>query len=447
MSACGDAGAPPRDPAATPPGGVRDEVPPRNDVPAAPAPGPTTVSVTALSRSYERVVAKTPRAGVKVHAVSGTHIEVATTDADGRATLTFPESGSITAEYTGEEQVTLVTYLGVKPGDALQLGDRRQNHSLPLTPQRMTVTWAAFPGATQYYVHGPYTTGGSTGTTGTLDVYDAVGAQRVGVALEARDAASKLIGSAFLPDVAYVPGGNVTFSETDWQALPMAVNFRIDAVNAPSDIQLTAESSWGPFLNSYFTPGIDHVRFEGPLASNSFLIPSAAARRVATAQLARNDQAGRQWFRSTAAAAQTSATIDVGGRPWVTSATYDGASRVARWQLSSFERPYDAATLQFEWLVSGRRLVSWRLVVPPDVTEIPFDVVMPPALVTLLPTTTTEVAKGLRLVDPSTVEGYDAARALPEWVLLNPYDSVVEGDDPAVVSADGGDDFSLFYPY
>ncbi len=434
LAACGDDGA--------------NRLPdaPLPDDAAVDSPAPvTTVNITTLARTYDEVAPGTPRAGVMVFGVSAanTVVSSAVTDSAGKATLSLPDGGSVTAVYdAGGGKVTNVvtTFVGVKPGDSLTFGDRARNVS-STTGQAgtMTLRWAPVTDATHYRVHSPCYQTSYTGSTEVLiELGEDCQTPTAAVGLVAYDDGDNALASLLLPAAPYTPGSTLEIAANQWVA-QTPDNLRLDLVNldaAVGDVIVGAVDELvfgelGRFWWSY--PPISHTLTpKGATASRLFSAADAAPRKSVAAKLHHETHVGRIWAYQ--AAASSPVTLDAANVPWVSTLTLGADQRSVAWTQTA--GAHDAAVLRFWW-----SSFEWIVILPPGVTA--FDVPSPPAaLAPYLPTAKDEVnLYGCELVDLASATSYDDLRALPEWRITDGEIAVRAGEETRSISADCGEGY------
>ena len=435
LSACGDDGA-----------NRLPDAPPAPDDAAVDSPAPvTTVNITTLARRYDSLAPGAPRAGVMVFGVSAanTLVSSAVTDAAGKATLSLPDGGSVTAVYdNGGSKVPnlVITYVGVKPGDALTFGDRTTEHA-PTTGQTgtMTLSWAPVTNATHYRVYSPcYRTGYTMDTEATIDLAEYCQTPTAPVGLVAYDDSETVLASVLLPAAPYTPGSTLAIAANQWVAQP-AGNLQIDLVNldaAVTDADIggvdeLGAGELGPFWWSY-PPITFRVTPKGGTASQVVSVAEAAPRKSAAAKLHHETRVGRIW--AFKAATTSPVAIDTANAPWIDTLTLAPDGRTVSWTQTA--GTYDAALLRFVWSA-----FDWTVILPPGVTM--FEVPAPPAeLAPYLPMAKDEVyLRTCQLVDLASAASYDALRALPEWRATDSERSVRAGEETQVINADCGEGY------
>jgi|GEM_PF-2979856 len=410
------------------------------------APATTKVNVTAVSRHYEPLESQAPRAGVSVYAIStaGALVGTVTTGADGKASVELPTGGSVTAVYpkgTQSNRVTVVTYMGVKPGDNLTFGDHDTQHmATPGTEGQLTVQWPAVANATSYEVLSPCYETSTTNLTTTLSLWEGCQKPVAPVALIAYDGSEHVIASVFLPAAVYTPGSTLAITAEQWVSQAATPSYGVTVTGLVPAVQSVNISATGEFERLWFDRSAYGIEPNQGTATTAFSLPSAALNKHGMARLWRGDYDGRQYFWKAGAAPLS---IDASGRPWVTTAAASAEDRLVQW-LQSPGTAYDAATVQLHWSPSDDTRVTWRVLLPPDETLFDFKA-FPPELADFLPNASTGFDVGLRLIDLSSANSYDDVRALPEWHVMDPEGAVRLGDEPSVAAADGGEGYSYFF--
>lgn len=142
--------------------------------------------------------------------VSGT----ATTSAAGTAELDVWPGGSVTAIYphTVDQGADLVTYVGVEPGDHLQLGRRVPPESNGTQIGSMTVSFSAPAGPTHFYVFAPCGTWSSSTSPITFYAYDGCHRSSMDLlVLGYNSGTSNYTHYTYANNVTWTTGGNVAF--------------------------------------------------------------------------------------------------------------------------------------------------------------------------------------------------------------------------------------------
>lgn len=431
-------------------------IPPPNGFDAGPAPeagpgvdaGPTvtTVSVKAVARYYEPLASQAPRAGVMIYAVSdaGALVATATTGADGQAIVELPNGGSITAVYPKDamsNRVAVVTYVGVKPGESLVFGDRTAAAPPTGATGQFTVQWPALAGATGYDVLSPCQNSNTTDQVLTIGLRPDCQTPTAPLTVLAFDPNQNVIGSIYVPATAYTPGTSLTLTAAQWVTQAPTKAFGITMSGLPAtvgSVDLQAEARWEGLSWSRYVGELEPT---GGTVTTQLSMPGSATRTVVVpSRLRRNDYPGRQYH---AKAGPAPVVIDVSKHPWVTAASASLVDHTVQW-LESPGDAYDAATLLLQWRLADDTRISWRIALPPDRRQFDFNA-FPAELAPFRPTLATGFEIGLRLVDLASTANYDAARAVPEWRLMDPENAVRLGDEASVAAADGGEGFSDFF--
>lgn len=440
VAGCGDDGGARKLPDAP----VLDDAPPPDMLAAG------TVNITTMSRCCT-VAPNTPQPGILVVAVDadGTVAGTATTDADGKASLSIKEGATVTAIYPedNEHDTDVHTYVGVKPDDNLTFGDGYYAVNT-LVPEgsngSMTINWTAQTGATGYQIHTPCQTYGSTDAatltySATLAYYCQTPTAPIVVA--AVDANGKVISSAYVPAAAFTVNAIVDIAANQWVA-QTADNFvlsmsGIDAVVTDARLRANAD------FDRYILSNSESLTPENGAASATFSLPGTAPHLYAEARLRRNGNYGAQTYYK---GSPSPYAFDAPKLPWISDrAIINPAQNRVLW----FETAgtYDAAVLFLQWQRNESKTshyFNWTVILPPNVAD--FTLGTPPAeLAAFLPSPKDFVDADLQLVDLSSAASYDAARALPEWRITSAFSAVVTGDEPAagITSDDGGEGFTF----
>lgn len=408
-----------------------------------------TVNVTTLVR-YGEVAARTPKAGILVVAINadGQVAGTATTDAQGKASLTIREGASVSAIYPQDNynDNLVTTYVGVKPNDNLTFGDGYfdQQVANPVTGTgQLTIDWTAFSGAAKggnFYVTTPC--GGTTTTlqTYTVDLASCPEAATAPVLIIAMDQ-GLYTASAYRAAATFTSGSTVTFADADFTAQP-ANGYRVSM--AGLDPVVTALQLRG---NAVFPIGsYGDSRYFSPVeATNeaSLNVPITAPSMYGWADLSRNGNYGQQTYYKKGASPV--AITPSASMPWVADTAILNATPPYRLLWLETGSAYDAAVFSVNWSRNDGKTTTyynWDLILPPGVAD--FRLGTPPTQITdLLPTATDNVSHDLTLVDLSSAASYDAARALPEWRLLDVQSSIATGEETAAALAFDGEGFAF----
>lgn len=430
-------------------------VPPDDAAPDAP-PAVTSVNITAYARFYEDVPAMTPRAGAQVFALDAalTVVATATTDATGKATVELPNGGSITIVYpdfvesSTFSRAWVTTYLGVKPGDSLVVGDSfRENNGNGATLGAETLQWTTLANADGYDLSTACARYGSyvppTEST-QIDLFDDCA---TGPIVMTAYQGGNVIGSMYAPTVTHANGATHDLDALagGWTTQAGTPNFISVLTGLPADAVvpwLGSRANYGVWsMTRYDT---DVVPDTG-MASAMTTVPATAPRKTAIAEVGRAKQNGRQFFAKTGI---SPVTIDTSTLPMFTAAPVaDSKTRTVSWPMPV--GTYDHAILQFRWTQfdgKNSRAMNWNVILPPGVSRLEADT-LPPQLAMYLPQAAEFNLTNVRVVDLAEAASYDAARQLPEWRLSYPIESVHTGAQDGAAYADGGEGSDLWEPY
>ncbi len=442
FSACGDDG------------GVR-KLPdaPSADGPVDTPPAVTTVNIQAYARYYEPLAAMTPREGARVFAVSSSNTVVATamTGPDGKASVELPDGGSITIAYPDVDEGGLylrswvTTYMGVKPGDTLTVGDSFDDRWGDSAGSE-TIQWPALANATGYYLYSPCDWYGSyyspSTVSVTVDLRDTCLSGPI-VLVGYQD--GNIIGSIYVPTATHANNAVHDLATQGWTTQANMPNFVSVVTGLPASAEVSwlgARANYGRWSTSQITTD---VAVENGMASAMSSVANTAPRKTAVARVFRENFAGRQHF---AATGTSPVSIAAGTLPMFESfPTVDEAARKVTWPMPV--GTYDHAIAQFYWSYldgDNTRRLTWNVILPPGVTELDASTV-PPSLQQFVPPATDFRLTNVRVVDLASATSYDAARVLPEWQLSYPVESVHTGAHAAAAYADGGEGSNVWEPY
>ncbi|MCB9563213.1 MAG: hypothetical protein H6709_16110 [Kofleriaceae bacterium] len=387
-----------------------------------------------------------PIADADVFAIQpdGTMGDRTTTAADGTATLDDVAPGAIVTAIVARTDGHLrISYLGVQPGDHLELGDA------PRPPQAdgaVTVDWPLATGANSYRMYVPCTSAGGDATTTSATAQIGAWCLRdpFAVLVVALDASNVPIQSAVVHGISPIAGGGTaTGSVTAWQA-PGTLSSTVATVPA----EITASSRYAATLlgtstgHPVYVNGFDPVTSPWPGADTEGTLTSS--------YFGRDGDFGALYSSQVLAPATTTWSTRAPTLPWLAGLLANAAAQQARW-VTVGDGSYDATILGLSW----RDYVSppgawvyddWYLVMPPGTTEFDWST-LPAGLDELVPPEALAVDAWIDLVDLPGVDDYDAVRALPARIALCPActASLVELGAGAVVdeSYDEGGGFLL----
>jgi hypothetical protein len=161
----------------------------------------------------------------------GALISAQRTDEDGRANAFVPPGGSVTMAARSGHSIALWTYLGVQPGDELQL-DFRNPFGSPRAVVMMTIP--RFPGAAFYQL---MTSCGSVSLNGSDQVPEPVSipacADKVDMVLLARGGDGAIAGAIRAEGLEVKDNGSINITGT---YLPVTMS-NVSVVNVPIDAQ------------------------------------------------------------------------------------------------------------------------------------------------------------------------------------------------------------------
>ena len=430
-------------------------VPPDDAAPDAP-PAVTSVNITAYARFYEDVPAMTPRAGAQVFALDAalTVVATATTDATGKATVELPNGGSITIVYpdfvesSTFSRAWVTTYLGVKPGDSLVVGDSfREDNGNGAMLGTETVQWSMLANTDAYSLStacGRYLHFTPPTTSVTLDLFDDCA---TGPIVLAAFQGSGVIGSMYIPTVTHADGAthDIDALSGGWTTQPPTPNFISVLTGLPADAVISRLGGRGNYGTSSIGEDDFDLLPDNGMASAMASVPATAPRKTAIAEVGRAKQNGRQFFAKTGI---SPVTIDTSTLPMFTAAPVaDSKTRTVSWPMPV--GTYDHAILQFRWTQfdgKNSRAMNWNVILPPGVSRLEADT-LPPQLAMYLPQAAEFNLSNVRVVDLAEAASYDAARQLPEWRLSYPIESVHTGAQDGAAYADGGEGSDLWEPY
>jgi len=411
---------------------------PPDDAIDAPASG--TANITTNVRCCA-VAAGTPQAGVQIVVIHGDRTvgATATTDAQGKATVTVSAGDSVHAIYP-EDTVNLTrelaTYVGVKPGDNLTFGEASFTPDAAGVSGQINVSWPAVTGAHHYQVFSPCDGAYTTGLDTTFSLFPYCQTPTAPIVFVAYDLNDKILATSYLPAATFTPGTLPAITWTTIAAPNYAVSVSgLDAAVDDLSFYVTAVYPRVSFGQNSFPP------ITGGAASATFTAPASATRMLAEMNLRKNGTDGRQTYFK----AQPTAATFTAPMPWINGIAVSLGEGKAVWLQTA--GTYDAATFAFNWNTfdgTSSHYFNWNVIVPPGVTMLDFGT-PPAALAPYLPSTSDNVGTDLRLVDLANASSYDELRALGESFAMDPYGSVQSGAVPSagMSSYDGGEGFSF----
>jgi hypothetical protein len=446
LSACGDDGGARK---------LADAPPAPDDAQPDAPPAATTVNITAYARYFEQLAAMTPREGARVFALDPANNVVATamTGPDGRTSVELPNGGSVTIAYPDTAdgpqyyRSWVTTYVGVKPGDNLIVGDSfSENLTAGASVGTETVQWPALANATSYRLYVPcdrygYFTPPTVMTT--IDLY--ANCATTGPLVLVGYQAGNVIGSIYKASASHAADATHDLAEQGWTTQADAPNFISVLTGLPADADvrwLGAYGNYGPWSTDQVTTDIP---VDNGMASAMSSVSNTAPRKTAVARVARTAGNGRQFFATTGT---SPVSIAAGSLPMFDEfPAVDIKARKVTWPMPV--GTYDHTILQFQWsylVGDDTHRLTWNVILPPGVTELDAATV-PAALQQFVPPATEFNLVNVRVVDLASAASYDAARSLPEWQLSYPIESVHTGAHAGAAYADGGEGSNIWEPY
>ncbi len=421
------------------------------------------VTVTAHARNVAGSLPGDLIADVQVFVVQpdGTLGDSGTTDVNGEIVLADVQQGAaVTAIYTlnGGTNYELVTWVGVKPGDSLNAGERWD----PANTGTSTTATVNYTPAQVYcsYVMGPCGYAGNCTNPNSqitgVPQYDSCQTANANLLLLSQSNTTYQLQSyRVVRNVAFGDGAVVNMG-----ALQAAGTFTASFTGIPSYV-IDMSVTLTPYLGSYhgYTP--INSDGSGPPVDGAFAAALPAASGVdyqfLTGSLQRGGNLGDHRFYERLPGDATSAGGAPADIPWLGVQAWSGTGRVASWTQYG-TTPYDAAYASVNWNVpvtataKGAKggptytYYQWNIILPPGVTAYSWGNV-PEELEPFVPPPETSIGGNLYIVDFGSVDGYDDLRAQPEWVMLNPYDAVQSGQvDGRAVIAEGAEGFFELSP-
>lgn len=369
-------------------------------------------------------------------APNGVVTDALQTDATGHAQVKAYPGGSVTAIYrhTADSGADLVTFMGVKPNDTLTFGAYwSPTDNTPVGS--MTLSWPAFPGATQYNLYTPCNGFGfGSGTTsfaiseiaschhdpmGVITVaFDMNGVAAMGYSIvnfqnggtagltgwqTAQPATASLTGlppevsNVFMNFSAVFNGGRLTFAEGAPSAQPtggaatMMLNWASVGDRTVSQISLSRQ---GPYPSITVLDGLN---------------PNARSVTVASPQLP----------------------------PWVAGRIASTAARMAAWFPIGMPT-HDGNVVIVNWfhtVMGATTASSWTFITPPEVSAFTFPA-LPSQFDDIEPHPEDGNNSQLHLLEIPTVNGYDDLRKLPAAAIACPTCAVANNVVQRIIESD-----------
>lgn len=372
------------------------------------------------------------------------------TDAGGGGTIKAVPGGSITAFYKRPTDMgyEIVSFVGVKPGETLEFGNRQPSFFCPPAPAPCDVSqglvqynWTVQGGATQTRILAGCASTSVAAPTATISIderpscgHNPIDAVFVSITNTAVTGCTTRQNQPF--------PGPVTVGTPS--AAPFAVIANITGI--PSEVTQVS-TQFSPVLNTQLERNANFVTGfarsngvnSGGAFTGNFQYCGMGKRTSATLSLSRPGFANTRVIDSLPSNA-TSWTVSNPMLPPFLEANgfiQSPSQRRAEWVLSpSAGTTHDAVTATFAWsvVVGGMNsTVFWHFVLPPGTTEVTLPKV-PAALEPYMPTTETGFGlQFLRLVEIPTVANYDAFRALGAGAALCPECMARTGDIQRVI--------------
>jgi len=409
------------------------------------------VTVTTYSRCCTDP-AGTPVADIDVVSVQpdGSAGPTGKTDATGKVTLSGVLQGAaITVIYPTADGYQLVTTLGVKPGDDLVYGEQYLQTLPAGTGGTMTVNIPAQAGATSYYVYTPCGAYGFT-APGAVTVAEGCTVATATLLVVAYDGNYVPLASGVLRDVPFTDGATATLAAWD----PVTVDgFAASVSGLPADVSSVALYATPVFAGrlvyyqSFPTP-------DAGSAAGTMTFPADGDRIASWAEIHRSAQVGRHEVYQGLAGDATSVSLTSPQLPWLGQVLVNSAAQIGTW-VQVGDGAYDAAVGFVSWsrYDAGNNVTTyynWTVEVPPGLNV--WTWASPPAaLADYVPVSSDNISGSVQLVDLSGVDGYDAARAAPEWQWTCPVCATQSGDLTGTSSAafnwDGAEGFITGAPH
>jgi hypothetical protein len=419
----------------------------------------TTGSVTVTTHSRCCTVPSgTLVAGIEVVVVQadGSAGDSGQTDANGTIVLEDVQTGAaITAIYPNEGSFELVTIVGVTAGDSLVFGDNyTQSIAVAGVDGQMTATWPQVAGTARYDVVHPCGTSynyGETTLTGILYQYYYCQSPTGTLRFIAYDQSYNIGQTGLLEGAPYTNGLTATLPA--WTA-PTA--FQATLTGAPAFVEQVQLQTRSVVDGTYPLTAYNYVAPTGGVATLTLTTPSDGDRIAGVARLTRAGDLGSQEVYTTFAGNAASGAFTAPDMPWVGDTIVSASGSLATW-VQVGDTGYDAAVAFVSWQRfipdggEGGSYINydWTIVLPPGVTEWSWSE-RPAALADYLPEIGDSLNSDVELVDLSTVDGYDALRATPEWQYTCPFCEsdlgALTGTANVAYSYDGGEGFAAPAP-
>jgi hypothetical protein len=374
------------------------------------------VDVTTEARSTLDGPPGTTVAGVELVSLDadGALRDRATSDGDGMAALEVQLGGSVTAIYpvTSLSRRSLVTYVGVAPGDRLRFGRNYDPVGSNAEAGTMTVSWTPHDGAAGYQLEslcGPFS---AEAPPLELVRYERCGAPTTDLLLTARDADGAVLAYAFIADTTFLPN-----SELDLGALTEAPTFTLDVEGAPADlasyvVELQALVDERPGLPIALGGAID-----GPDLVDTAPIPVTDLGHRAYTRVAHDNGVSlQQVYQRLAPDTFTLQGPDL--LPWVSEVTVDPGAAHVGWAVAG-DGTVDASTAVVYYAHDAVEL-DWGFIAPGDVDGLAIPP-LPEELAALAPRAGDPIDLYVGLVDADVLNEYAEVRNAPEWFALQPH--------------------------
>lgn len=360
---------------------------------------------------------------------------------------------SVTAVYAGEDNVDLVTVVGVKPGDAIELGETWTASTG--TSSTATANFPADPAAYTYVFHPcgySYASTGSAATT--LYQYDSCQTATADVLfVQYSSSTGQPLRSGTVRNAPYGDGATITLDT--WGGTR---NIAVNVTGVPSlvtgDLQYRTRPLIGnvqSFYNYYGLP------IEGGAASGTVSTADGLDALLTEVSMYRPGDVGQQTRYERLPGTATSHQAAIQEIPWLSGFTGSAAAQVAQW-LQIGDQSYDGAVAWLRWSRNlapladaaageGGQYVeyNWTILLPPGITAWTWG--DPPApIADHVPNRTDNLNADLMYVDLSSADGYDDLRQVPEWHATCPDCAISSGEVTGTITVSYGDGGEGFAP-